>query len=690
MKKLVTYVIIFILIVISAFLKKRYDTNILNNEIILGDTFINGDVNNDGKVSSLDYILIRKHIMKLYTMSSAEIKRADMNGDNTISSVDYILVRKAIMSGVTPTKTPTATPTSVPTSTPTSIPTKTPTSTPTAIPTQSQGKESKIHFIKTGDSDAILIESDGHYGLVDAARATDSVYKYLNSIGVNYLDFVIATHLHDDHIGGMKDIASKFVNSKTKFYYRDITSGYFDGENGNYALLQTVINKMQNNGASMNEVTNKTPKFTMGDFTIELMNTEVASSDEKRDGKIAGANKDAIVTYIDYKGKYGTLLASDMESQDEYRMVSKLSKKNVDVLKVGHHSWQSSTTMKFTKAIKPKIAIVTSKYLLDDISTPVYYMQQVYGTKFYLTEHSNDAIIVSYGDSLNITPTKAKVSDYRIVATDGKWKKLQNNMWFYQDGSDLSTIKYDTFITDSGKKYYVGLQGNMMIGWIEVSYEGSPGLFYMGTDGVMVTGWAQPIERSTYNNSIANKYYETGFYSHVNDTIDAWYTYNTSTWANGKNWFYFDPTTGRMLKNGCFNLKASSTATTTENFCFNKNGICYKGTGCSDSSSSSSSSSSSNNSSGNSSTTKNGWIEENGSWYYYVNGTKATNKWCPDGSDWYYAGSDGKMVKNKWISYDSKWYYFGSDAKMVKNTTMTIDGTSYSFNADGVCTSQGC
>ena len=504
--------------------------------------------------------------MKLYTMSSAEIKRADMNGDNTISSVDYILVRKAIMSGVTPTKTPTATPTSVPTSTPTSIPTKTPTSTPTAIPTQSQGKESKIHFIKTGDSDAILIESDGHYGLVDAARATDSVYKYLNSIGVNYLDFVIATHLHDDHIGGMKDIASKFVNSKTKFYYRDITSGYFDGENGNYDLLQTVINKMQNNGASMNEVTNKTPKFTMGDFTIELMNTEVASSDEKRDGKIAGANKDAIVTYIDYKGKYGTLLASDMESQDEYRMVSKLSKKNVDVLKVGHHSWQSSTTMKFTKAIKPKIAIVTGNYLLDDISTPVYYMQHVYGTKFYVTGKSDNGITIDYSNNLAVSPDKALKSTYTITKTSGKWRQLQNGIWFYLDNvNDLNSIVDTDWRKDGGKWYYMGIQGNMMTGWIEVNYKGTPGLYYLDTSGAMFTGWQKAKSYSPYGGN--DPYYGTWMYSEINYTVNAWYQYS-STWANGNNWFYFD-SSGRMVT-GKQTINGKS-------YTFNDSGVCIAG-----------------------------------------------------------------------------------------------------------------
>ena len=82
-----------------------------------------GDVNNDGKVTSQDYILIRRHIMKLSRLSTAEEKRADMNNDNTITSVDYILIRKVIMGGGSSTVTPQPTPTQTPTQAPTPAPT---------------------------------------------------------------------------------------------------------------------------------------------------------------------------------------------------------------------------------------------------------------------------------------------------------------------------------------------------------------------------------------------------------------------------------------------------------------------------------------------------------------------------------------------------------------------------------------
>ena len=56
-----------------------------------------GDVDNDGKVSSKDYVLIKKHIMSISTLTGNSKQKADINGDNKITSIDYILIKKQIL-----------------------------------------------------------------------------------------------------------------------------------------------------------------------------------------------------------------------------------------------------------------------------------------------------------------------------------------------------------------------------------------------------------------------------------------------------------------------------------------------------------------------------------------------------------------------------------------------------------------
>ncbi len=60
-------------------------------------TYLTGDVNGDGKVSSLDYIQIKNHIMNSKILSGASLLRADVNGDGKVSSLDYIKIKNHIM-----------------------------------------------------------------------------------------------------------------------------------------------------------------------------------------------------------------------------------------------------------------------------------------------------------------------------------------------------------------------------------------------------------------------------------------------------------------------------------------------------------------------------------------------------------------------------------------------------------------
>ena len=86
---------------------------------------------------------------------------------------------------------------------------------------------------------------------------------------------------------------------------------------------------------------------------------------------------------------------------------------------------------------------------------------------------------------------------------------------------------------------------------------------------------------------------------------------------------------------------------------------------------------------------KNGWVKENGSWYYYQNGNRVTNTWVssyylksdgkmaesewvydPNYSSWFYLKSGGAYVNSSWYydSYYRSWYYFKSGGYMAKNT----------------------
>ena len=92
-----SFMIIFVFILLGGIFVTSSFTNNDIREIFLGDSNTKGDVNGNGKVDSADYVLVRKYIMKSYSLKDAELKRADVNGDNKVTSQDYIMIKKIIL-----------------------------------------------------------------------------------------------------------------------------------------------------------------------------------------------------------------------------------------------------------------------------------------------------------------------------------------------------------------------------------------------------------------------------------------------------------------------------------------------------------------------------------------------------------------------------------------------------------------
>ena len=75
----------------------------------------------------------------------------------------------------------------------------------TTAPTLPQGSELKVRFLDVGQADAALISCDGHHMLIDGGNRGDSnlIYSVLQREEISYLDMVVATHAHEDHVGGL-------------------------------------------------------------------------------------------------------------------------------------------------------------------------------------------------------------------------------------------------------------------------------------------------------------------------------------------------------------------------------------------------------------------------------------------------------------------------------------------------------
>lgn len=243
--------------------------------------------------------------------------------------------------------------------------------------TMQDGRD-RIHFMPTGGSDAILLESDGKFALIDCAEDNDNprnfsglqlkgyeeeVINYVKKIAGNEsgkvtLEFVLGTHCHSDHIGGFDTLINdKDITVKTAYlkrYYEERISDYevegWDNKENYDAMIKAV---QENNVALVQDLENL--EFKMGNFDIQLFNGKEADPDKK-----VGENENSIATLVS-NGKFRALLVGDLNNidGDETEIAPLIGK--VDILKVGHHGYSKSSSAKFLRTIAPDISIITNK-----------------------------------------------------------------------------------------------------------------------------------------------------------------------------------------------------------------------------------------------------------------------------------------------------------------------------------------
>lgn len=197
-------------------------------------------------------------------------------------------------------------------------------------------EESELHFINTGNSDSILIKQGDKAALIDAGDNDDEqrVVNYIKDQGVTELEYVFATHPHADHIGGLDAVVDS-IKIKNMF----VSNGDADT-----ATYRDFVNSMSNKGLSPSApLLNSEFKLGTGVFKV----LSVANESDPNNNSI-------VLLYTNGEDK--VLLMGDAEAEIE----NKINVEDVDLLKVGHHGSNSSTTKGFINKVKPEYAVITA------------------------------------------------------------------------------------------------------------------------------------------------------------------------------------------------------------------------------------------------------------------------------------------------------------------------------------------
>lgn len=214
---------------------------------------------------------------------------------------------------------------------------------PATNPQPSGDRVLKVHFLNVGQADSILVQfPNGQNMLVDAGNNDDgpAVVSYLKSKGVSRIDYLVATHPHEDHIGGMDNVIRAF----------DIGQVYMPRATTTTKTFEDVLLAVKEKGLKISTARAGVTVLDQGSLKVNFV--APCGSDYE------DLNNWSAVTRIQY-GSTSFLLAGDAEAQSEEEMLASGANLKADVLKVGHHGSSSSTSPAFLKAVAPKYAIIS-------------------------------------------------------------------------------------------------------------------------------------------------------------------------------------------------------------------------------------------------------------------------------------------------------------------------------------------
>lgn len=214
------------------------------------------------------------------------------------------------------------------------------------IPDIPEGSTS-VFYVDVGQGDCELIRTPGGETiLIDAGtNATgDELVAYIQSMGIQKIDKLIATHPHEDHIGGMDEVVNAFTIGDV---YLPKVADSQTPTTKTYERLLTAIS-------------DKGLQITQGQGGMTVLEEEGVKLEflAPNSDLYSGLNSYSIVAKLTC-GEKSFLFTGDAEEDSEEEMVALGYDLQSDVLKCGHHGSSTSTCDAFLQAVQPKYAVIS-------------------------------------------------------------------------------------------------------------------------------------------------------------------------------------------------------------------------------------------------------------------------------------------------------------------------------------------
>lgn len=250
----------------------------------------------------------------------------------------------------------------------------------------------EIHYFDVGEADSALVECDGQTLLIDGGNPKSSqfLYAYLEQNEINYIDYMVCTHAHEDHVGGLAGALN----------YAQVGKAFAPVAEYDSRAFNSYVKYLNQQGK---EITGPLPGecFMLGSAEVTILAPIDMSLAENN------INNSSIVLRIIY-GSTSFIFTGDAEEAEEKTILEVGYELESTVLKVGHHGSQTSTSEEFLDKVAPKYCVISvgkdNQY--EHPSADVIQRLQSIDAIIYRTDINGEIICYSNGKNVSFKTEK--------------------------------------------------------------------------------------------------------------------------------------------------------------------------------------------------------------------------------------------------------------------------------------------
>ena len=307
----------------------------------------------------------------------------------------------------------------------------------------------QVHYIDVGQADAALVLCGDAAMLIDGGNRDDSslIYTYLKEQGIAHLDYVVATHAHEDHVGGLSGALN----------YATVDTALCSVEDYNSKVFDAFVDQLAKRGKQIT-VPRAGETFELGDAQVQVLGP-VRESDDP--------NNMSLVLRVVY-GETSFLFTGDAEREEEQDILDAGYELDSTVLKVGHHGSENSTTYPFLRAVMPDHGVISvgEGNTYGHPTNAALSRLRDAGVQVLRTDHSGTIICSSDGQTVSFRTEKGETEREKPVQDNGADYVLNLNTrrFHYPDCDSVKSIENDNKGSYTGSRQQLVEQGYVPCG----------------------------------------------------------------------------------------------------------------------------------------------------------------------------------------------------------------------------------